>query len=688
VFASLEVVTMDMQTNGDQVPGGPGHDESYRNPTLECDLVMKGGVTSGVVYPSALSVLAKRYRFHSIGGTSAGAIAAAGAAAAEYGRLSGGFERLGDLQRRISEAGFLEKTLFEPTTEMRPVMQTFFGLRDRLMPAPGAEGQPQKKFSLWSFIPQLTSSLMGNGSGGFGRGALWGIVIAIAAALILSALLFGLSALLGAGFNLAAIVVPAVILALVLGVALWWIGGIVGGVSDLGTRVIKGMPANYYGLVRGHKSGPESEVLTDWLCKQIDGIAGKSDGRPLLFGDLTEREINLNMVTTNVSQGQPFVFPREATLLLFNETQWHDLFPKYVIDYLKGAVPSPDFRGISLPPGYHILPTYDLMPVVVPMRMSLSLPIVISAIPVYTIKSTAWGRVRREMAARPGQAASFDPGQDFQINWFSDGGACSNFPIHFFDSWLPTRPTFGINLTSLPEEGGSFTSAVEAGGGTSEAEAADAPSAPDTRDPAPAEIPRVFLPRPGDLVRAEWKPITGLSGFVLEIFRTAQNYRDNMQAHLPSYRERVVQVRLKPNEGGLNLSMPPEIINGLIRLGEQAAGLLMPQTGSFNFEHHRWVRLRVLMDQLEERFAQLEERLDEGDLKKLLEAQQQQNFPYERSKEWSDFAQKRFIADLRLLVRAWKAAEEEWEEGQASKSPFFSHQSPKPRPVMRVVPEL
>jgi hypothetical protein len=42
-----------------------------------CDLVMKGGITSGIVYPNAVLSLAREYRFKSIGGTSAGAIAAA-----------------------------------------------------------------------------------------------------------------------------------------------------------------------------------------------------------------------------------------------------------------------------------------------------------------------------------------------------------------------------------------------------------------------------------------------------------------------------------------------------------------------------------------------------------------------------------------------------------------------------------
>lgn len=52
------------------------------NPPLECDIVMKGGITSGVIYPRAVCRLAKTYRLRSVGGSSAGAIAAAGAAAA------------------------------------------------------------------------------------------------------------------------------------------------------------------------------------------------------------------------------------------------------------------------------------------------------------------------------------------------------------------------------------------------------------------------------------------------------------------------------------------------------------------------------------------------------------------------------------------------------------------------------
>jgi predicted acylesterase/phospholipase RssA len=77
----------------------------YSNPTKFCDVVMKGGITSGVVYPLAVCELARTYQLKSIGGTSAGAIAAAAAAAAEYGRTrdGGSFAELEKLPRWLGE---------------------------------------------------------------------------------------------------------------------------------------------------------------------------------------------------------------------------------------------------------------------------------------------------------------------------------------------------------------------------------------------------------------------------------------------------------------------------------------------------------------------------------------------------------------------------------------------------------
>jgi hypothetical protein len=47
----------------------------FGQPEKICDIVLKGGITSGVVYPLALVSLAEKYRFSNIGGTSAGAMA-------------------------------------------------------------------------------------------------------------------------------------------------------------------------------------------------------------------------------------------------------------------------------------------------------------------------------------------------------------------------------------------------------------------------------------------------------------------------------------------------------------------------------------------------------------------------------------------------------------------------------------
>ena len=41
-------------------------------PRRFCDLVMKGGITSGIVYPKAVCELASEFTFRNIGGNSAG----------------------------------------------------------------------------------------------------------------------------------------------------------------------------------------------------------------------------------------------------------------------------------------------------------------------------------------------------------------------------------------------------------------------------------------------------------------------------------------------------------------------------------------------------------------------------------------------------------------------------------------
>lgn len=75
---------------GDAASVGEDDMDAFRRSSL--DLTMQGGVTSGVVYPLAICELATQFRFRSVGGSSAGAIAAALTAAAEMGRSQGMLE--------------------------------------------------------------------------------------------------------------------------------------------------------------------------------------------------------------------------------------------------------------------------------------------------------------------------------------------------------------------------------------------------------------------------------------------------------------------------------------------------------------------------------------------------------------------------------------------------------------------
>lgn len=81
----------------------PARDQHlYRRHSV--DLTMRGGATSGVVYPLAVCEIATKFRIRNVGGASAGAIAAAATAAAELGRSSGlpdeAYAPLSDDERR------------------------------------------------------------------------------------------------------------------------------------------------------------------------------------------------------------------------------------------------------------------------------------------------------------------------------------------------------------------------------------------------------------------------------------------------------------------------------------------------------------------------------------------------------------------------------------------------------------
>lgn len=393
-------------------------ESAFTHPDKVCDIVMKGGITSGVVYPLALVTLAKQYRFANIGGTSAGAMAAAAAAAAEYGRFSetGGFARLEEVP---SEIGLNLRRLFQPTPVLRPLFEIFIALLE-------AKSAPRK----------IAGVIRAAIAGYFGVAAI-GAVPGIAALILMSSS--------GCG-PLAALLIGGVI-------------GLVGVAVALICRIFvalsKELPANDYGLCPGiTQPGGEGEGFTNWLARLIEETAGRQgSAAPLTFGDLEKpaegrHDIGLMMMTTSLMEMRPYTLPfdsesgsrdRETYGFVFELGEWRKLFPASVIDYLTRVC-----RPFETTQGekgeFFRFPDRNELPVVVAARMSLSFPGLISAVPLW----------RRDFLYR-------EKGDQQRLRrcLFSDGGLSSNFPIHFFDRLLPNHPTFAISLDAYDERRGS-----------------------------------------------------------------------------------------------------------------------------------------------------------------------------------------------------------------------------------------
>jgi predicted acylesterase/phospholipase RssA len=642
-------------------------------PVDECDLVMKGGIASGIVYPSFVLKLKDRYRFRSVGGTSAGAIAAAATAAAEYGRDAGGFDKLQALREQLSSGTFL-RDLFQPSQSTRPL---FGFLLDFMQLVKGKE-------ETWSKVKLAVRLLPRHFPIVSGLGGLLGVVAALAVNWLLS----GSSPL---GVFVLAVILAIVGAILLTTVRIWYI-------------LTRTVPKNAFGICTGRRDGPDAAqenptVLTDWLNQRLNDLAGLTSAQqPLTFGRLKhkghsdngdaaaardpEPKIDLKMVTSNLSQNQPYTLPFVNHPFIFKAEEFYRFFPKSVVDYMTGdaVLDSNDVHQkkrqiYQLPPGYYFLPEADDLPVIVATRMSLSFPVLLSAVPLYTIRS------EKAVAKDGGQPVPIAE-TDLQQNWFSDGGIASNFPIHFFDAWLPRRPTFGVNLVSLPDEQIEGTESVKEG-------TMSVANDPLSNPAGQAQLPSnpIYLPHADNLIATEWVPFEDRSGsggrgapslgkFLWAIFDTAQNYRDNTQAMLPSYRERIVQIRLAENEGGLNLAMPFHTINQVIKKGEKAGEVV----NEFDFDIHRWVRFQVMMKQMEAGLDRLEKVLSEHPfyLQLLQNPPLPLKYPYPRNDPWFGDAARR-IEDLGRVISGWKKMEPPL---------LFQTDAPIPEPVLRVTPEI
>jgi hypothetical protein len=436
----------------------------------------------------------------------------------------------------------------------------------------------------------------------------------------------------------------------------------------------KGLVANNYGMCTGMTvDDGMGDALTPWLHELIQSAAGRTaDQDPLTFGDLwsapgfppswielaksaSVRSIDLQVFTTNLTHGRPYVFPHTDTKarLFFDREELAKYLPPNVMgwidrharDYVpngEGEPPVEAARELRL----RELPDARAFPILLAARMSLSFPLLFSTVPLWAIDYTKPRGKRR-----------------FERCIFSDGGICSNFPMHLFDGLATAWPTFGIQLEEVLEE----------------------------------RTNRVFLPKHYRLGYGDrWnhfdrgdKSLSRLAGFLSSIIVTMQNWNDTTLARMPGVRDRVVRLRLDEKEGGINLNMPEPLIETIAGYGRLAAQELIdhygearePSTRGWN--EQRWVRLDVLINGLRQRLTglgvALDERLPHATSYDELIAQSMAEAPPGHDQPLTS-AQ----ADaLRNLIEALRKVSDEFRAHPQG----YSH-TPVPEPELRIRPPL
>ena len=570
----------------------------------ECDMIMKGGITSGVVYPYAVLQIATKYRLRAVGGTSAGAIAAAFAAAAEYARLHGRPE------------GFL-------------ILKEY------------CDALPERMLSLFQPSPTLKPAVDCAKS-------------AIAAG--------GIRPIVGAG--LARSIIPAIAGAALLGVpslllqSSWYataLATLLGGVAGVGlgfyrwakttfvkplASAIEQFPAHNYGFCTGlTQPGSTDPGLTDWIYRALQHIAfGDPDHKtPLTFGDLHgpnpgTAEIALRVVTTNLSMRRPHTLPHLGVPASFVASEWDKLFPQAVMSWLYGGgtSQSPDT------PGTWLFPAENNLPVVIAVRMSLSFPVLFTAVPL-RIEDTELPSILKALGGQSGKYV--------RTVHFSDGGISSNFPIHMFDAPLPTRPTFAFSLEDLLADADTVTSRVALPASASEG------------------------------MGVQIKEIGSIPDFAWQILNSAKDWQDQLLSEITGQRERIARVFLTDREGGLNLDMQPEISRQLMRWGYEAGCKFT--NGDFDFNEHRWRRLLVLYKHLEHNLDEIDRIWREGGFGAWYDGYLPDVESY---KKLTKTDRRRIAADIRKLLAA-RASED------ARPIANLEQKLPKRAGVLKVAPK-
>ena len=595
-----------------------------------CDLVLTGGVADGVVYPWAILELAREYRFKNIGGTSVGAMAAALTAAAEFARRHGhltGFNEVmlklpGKLGEQVNGKSTRLYSLFQPARSTRRLFDLFVSFFSS-----GALGSATASYS-----KEFSSAKQQRFAAARRISRRAGKILSLACTTYrvywLPALLGGILGLLvlldfllaiGLGPESLLLLPPwrmaVMLLFLALPAMLLFSLALIA--FDVYSDIVHGLVPNGFGLCNGgHAKGtPDGrQSLVEWLYDGIQGAARRPLDQPLTFKDLWDapggpverprppalpprkpRSIDLRMVTTNLTHGRPYALPLgglisgsgeydETSRLFFRLGELKPYFPKPVLKHLlrhskryasagpEDPDPTPDTRR------FRELPKGEL-PIVVAARLSLSFPVLFSAVPLWAIDYEAGGKDRTLRRCR-----------------FSDGGICSNFPIHLFDAAIPEWPTFGISL------------------GIRNIWRADPVWLPEFHFDGRGDGWYRFDDKKTATNRRAIPALDRLVGFFAAIVFSAKDWNDKTTMRMPGVRDRVVHIFLDADEGGLNLKLTRDRIMELATKYGQPAGkalvekFINPSPGnppSKKWNEHRWVRFNTFLVGLRERIEAL-----------------------------------------------------------------------------------
>jgi hypothetical protein len=81
------------------------------------------------------------------------------------------------------------------------------------------------------------------------------------------------------------------------------------------------------------------------------------------------------------------------------------------------------------------------------------------------------------------------------------------------------------------------------------------------------------------------EPVHGsIVAFFSRLIDATKDWQDNLQSTLPGYRDRIVHVRLKSEEGGLNITMPRKLV---LELGAYGALAGVDMRTEFDLDHRQ-----------------------------------------------------------------------------------------------------